>query len=731
MKYFYRNKCGYLIESSIEHFLSILYRRKVNFPFVIGYYSFDRYYFRFLLYFFAFMANRIRFIIFLFVGWFSFQPISSFGLQIKIVESQSFVSSDSMDLRWLQIVNAMGHTGSIVPQTTLDNSSFFASTDVLIISSGSINLPANRLNTISQFLQIGKPVYLQGEYFCNASTNQGFAALVNNLGGSFTWGNTTNGILTLNILGSFSNTNQSTTILNGFNFGCQGTGCGIQYFLELNAKFYGYFFCPSNPSYGSLIHVTDQDWINFSNNNLLMQNIITHLTTGSLCSPSTFTPLNLGSDTTLCNGQSLVLQATNPNSNYLWQDGATTPTYTVQQAGSYWVQVSNSCGVFRDTIQVNYAPAPNVNLGSDTLVCAGQSITLQAFNTGATYLWQDGTTNAFYSPTVGGIYWVQVSIGGCKISDTVIVNFIPSPVVQLGNDTILCEGSSLFLNASTTGATNYIWNTGSQSNTLLVTQSGLYSVTVNTTCGNVTDQININFRAVPQVTLGDDITLCSGNSLTLDATTANVTSYRWNDGLTLPERTISAGGLYWVEISDGFCTDRDSILINQINNLQVFLGDDTILCKGQKLSLDASYANATYLWQDNSIGSMYTIQEPGIYWVKVSVDPCFTADTIQVNYYDQPCTCLLQMPNAFSPNNDRLNDEFKWVSNGGLIELKEMIIYSRWGDIAFQARNVFDGWDGKIKGVDAPIGTYFYYVKYRCSYSNQEYVLKGDVTLIR
>ena len=115
----------------------------------------------------------------------------------------------------------------------------------------------------------------------------------------------------------------------------------------------------------------------------------------------------------------------------------------------------------------------------------------------------------------------------------------------------------------------------------------------------------------------------------------------------------------------------------------------------------------------------------------MSINQCSDSDTIEVKYYDQPCTCVVNMPNAFSPNNDLLNDEFKWISNGGDISIKSFIIYSRWGDIVFNARNIFDGWDGKIKGSEASIGTYFYFLKYTCAYTGKEVVLKGDVTLIR
>jgi hypothetical protein len=72
----------------------------------------------------------------------------SYAANITIIESQSFNFGHDMDLKWQTTASSMGHTASILPQTTLDNNSFFGSTDVLIISSGVITLSAARVSTI-------------------------------------------------------------------------------------------------------------------------------------------------------------------------------------------------------------------------------------------------------------------------------------------------------------------------------------------------------------------------------------------------------------------------------------------------------------------------------------------------------------------------------------------------------------------------------------------------------
>ena len=654
------------------------------------------------------------------------------ALHVTIIESQSYLNTDVMDVKWKNIAISMGYTASVVPQTTLDNSTFFATTDVLIISSGSIALPANRVATIQQFLQTGKPVFLQGEYQCSLSTNQAFSTLVNTLGGTFSWGGTTNGIMQMNILGSFANAQIpiQNPVLDNFNFGCHGTGCGIQYFLERNGLFYGYFFCPPNPTYGRLIQITDQDWINGNTNDTLMKNVITHLVDPALCSATNFTPTNLGNDTTLCNGSSITLNATNSNATYLWQNGSTNPIFTVNSAGTYWVRVTNNCGVFSDTIHINYAPSPVVNLGNDTTSCAGHPVVLNATTSGATYLWQDGSTNPTFTAMFSGIFSVKVTIGGCSARDTIIINFFPSPLLELGDDTTLCDGQSILLNAGNTPGAVYHWQNGAVTSTYPVTQAGTYSVDVTTGCGTATDSIHIAYKPIPEVFIGNDTIVCEGNSFSLNAFTPNA-AYEWDDQSVLPMRNVNNAGLYWVDVTVDHCSARDSIQVDYQQRPIVSLGDDVTLCLGDSKLLNAATPNAVYQWQDNSIGSTFKVTEKGLYWVIVNVNNCIGSDSIFVDYYEQSCNCKMLVPNAFSPNRDGKNDEFKYLVNENNIELKEFIIFDRWGGLAFKSQNINDSWDGAIKGSPADIGAYYYQIRYKCNFTGEEFFLKGDVTLLR
>jgi len=210
------------------------------------------------------------------------QPGIASGFSITIVESRSYNSGHDMDLEWQAVAQSMGHTATIVDQTALDNTDFFAATDILIVSSGVIDIPSNRRTTIQQFIEQGGPVYLQGEYLLDFQANQTFQEIVNALGGSFSWIGTTSGDLNPMIVsGTLSSTPNTVPTLGYFWYGCTGSGDGtIENFLTYGSEYYGFIFTPPNSNYGKVICDSDQDWIGQSESHpesrLLMENIIAY-----------------------------------------------------------------------------------------------------------------------------------------------------------------------------------------------------------------------------------------------------------------------------------------------------------------------------------------------------------------------------------------------------------------------------------------------------------------------
>src|SRR4029078_10896259 len=192
-----------------------------------------------------------------------------------IISSQAEHTMQDMDSVWSQVILRMGHTPTIVPQSTLDNEMFFSGTDILIVSNAVIGLTTLEVNTILQFVKSGKPVYLQSEYLPNYTTNQAFTFIINSLDGSFTWNNVFSDFLDRNVIGTYRYTNNIVNTVR-FWYSVSGTGdCNTINFLEYGGAYHVFQYIPTNPSYGSIITTADQDWILSRLSLQLMENIIT------------------------------------------------------------------------------------------------------------------------------------------------------------------------------------------------------------------------------------------------------------------------------------------------------------------------------------------------------------------------------------------------------------------------------------------------------------------------
>jgi len=269
---------------------------------------------------------------------------------------------------------------------------------------------------------------------------------------------------------------------------------------------------------------------------------------------------DLGKDTILCPNQFLILDATNPNASYLWQDNSTNPTFSVIQNGLYWVKVTNTCGSNTDSIRLEYDSLPSVDLGTDTSICQGDVLQLNASNPEAVYLWNNGSTDQRLLVNYPGKFWVKVTSRCGSGSDTIKINLNPLPYLSLGKDTVLCEGESLQFNVNNPNSV-YKWQDNSVNPIYEVRQNGLFWVEL-TNCGVSRDSINVSFLKIPQPDLGIDRELCQESGLLILTISGSAATYLWSTGSTQPIAPIFSPGVYSVKASNGRCSGIDSIRIN-------------------------------------------------------------------------------------------------------------------------------------------------------------------------
>ncbi|MEI7596619.1 MAG: gliding motility-associated C-terminal domain-containing protein [Bacteroidota bacterium] len=134
------------------------------------------------------------------------------------------------------------------------------------------------------------------------------------------------------------------------------------------------------------------------------------------------TKVDLGNDTTLCESETLKLDASLPNASYKWQDNSSNSEFVVNQTNTYWVEVtSNGCSDI-DSIKVDYNPIPSINLGNDTIICSNIDFFLNAYTENASYLWNNGSNNATLKVSNAGFYNIQITVDGCINSDSIFIS---------------------------------------------------------------------------------------------------------------------------------------------------------------------------------------------------------------------------------------------------------------------------------------------------------------------
>jgi len=243
-------------------------------------------------------------------------------------------------------------------------------------------------------------------------------------------------------------------------------------------------------------------------------------------------------------------------------------------------------------IDLTVSEVPSFDIGEDTTTSVQNSLIFDIGQNFASYLWNDGSTNS--TVTVDGsnygagthqIYVTATNASGCAFTDTVSVTFIAAPVVEIASSTgnnSVCIGESISLTAS--GGLSYEWQT--QDGSILSEEANLEvspnsSTTYNVIVldefgGRVEEEITITVNPLPNFDLGDDISIASDESFTLDVG-VDFASYLWNDGST--EKTLevlgSDYGLGNFEINvvvtdENGCTNSDTVILTVTEPLSLF-----------------------------------------------------------------------------------------------------------------------------------------------------------------
>ncbi len=236
---------------------------------------------------------------------------------------------------------------------------------------------------------------------------------------------------------------------------------------------------------------------------------------------------------------------------------------------------------------------------------------------------------------------------------------------------------------------------------------------------------------LPYVNFETDTTICcSTQPFTLIATNPNAT-YLWQDGSTASSFPVTTAGTYWVQVSLGnSCSIIDSIHVDcAIVPSDNFFLHDTTLCEGLPLDVTIPNYYNSIRWSDGDILS-YTkrFELPGYYYVELK-SQCLSLFK-DFNLFYKDCNCYLYYPNAFTPNEDNINECFaaKYECD---FDYYHFYIYNRWGELIFHTNDPSACWDGTYKNRVVPQGVYVWIVDYSGTITHGMQTRKGTVTVVK
>jgi gliding motility-associated-like protein len=460
---------------------------------------------------------------------------------------------------------------------------------------------------------------------------------------------------------------------------------------------------------------------------------------------------------TICLGATSNLSATSSvtGSTYNWDQGlgaganhtvnpVTTTTYTV-------TGTANGCTGTANAI-VTVFPSLIIDISTiDSILCIGDSTQLTVIGApgGSSYLWSTASTqgNIIVKPITTTTYSVTASSAGCDGTSDILITVNPLPTVSLSNDTI-CNGDNANLLAS--GASAYIWNTGSTTNPLNVTPTltTSYSVTGTDVNGCVdTASAEVMVVDIPSLNISGTDAHCNqsdGSATVIVTGGSGVYTYAWNTTNTNSQLNNIPSGTYTVTVSDNGCDATASINIANLSGPQAVFTVNTDEAEINELIqfTDASMGATTWNWDfgdgqgASGLDPTHSYSFPGLYTSCLVVEDGFGCE-------DSTCKKILirrlftfYIPNSFSPDENNINDIFIPTGVGIDEDRYIMQVYDRWGKLVFETEDLYTGWNGTINGTsisdDEIMGAVFlYYFKVFEEYTDIDHEYRGVITLIK
>ena len=375
---------------------------------------------------------------------------------------------------------------------------------------------------------------------------------------------------------------------------------------------------------------------------------------------------------------------------FVWSSGNTinNATNIIDSSGVYFVTASDVQGCkSTKSILVNILPKTIVTSNFQKTICNGKS---------------------YLGHNKSGIYidTLKTSLG-CDSVRTLNLEVLDLKIDKFDNLTEICRGKKLELHPIITPMNlpiKYKWSTGDTLAKIIVLKSGIYNLNIDNGVCTYKDSIIIVDGLAPK--LKDNDTLCVNNvPIILDSEASeNNLSFFWipNNSITKTISIIKPGNFQVKVSSPAGCESTRNFTV--VSPAIVELGNDRFFCQGDSLELIpsiSSLGSVDYQWSSSETTKNLKVSKAGNYKLTVNQKGCSVSDSISI--FSKSCVKILA-PNAFSPNNDGINDIFSiFISNAKVLSLQ---IFDRWGSIIYFDENQNPTWNGCIQENLCLPGTY-------------------------
>jgi gliding motility-associated-like protein len=473
-------------------------------------------------------------------------------------------------------------------------------------------------------------------------------------------------------------------------------------------------------------------------------------------------------DTAYCADSFLLEAKLTSGVNYVWDDGSTGTSRYVNQTGTYWISyqvLGSQCDEYADTFHTAVLEVKRTYFTTTTFegMCAADTFLMVAAHAdGKTYTWEDGTLGMSRKMNRSGIFWVTYwSDTACELFvDTFLLSYPHKDYeVSFITDTLICQNDTIsFKNTSNVHFNQFDWSfgDGNNANSREPTHGylgiGTYQVQligkINEICLDTALITIVVDPIIPIDFVTDRNNICVGESITLShqINSNTLVSLQWDFGdsaqqTALEEYSIkhayAIAGIMPVKLNAQFRACADSFLTDTIYVFdlpQVDLGKDSSMClNGVPIVLKnlrpAPEGIFHYVWNTGSETETLKVTQPGSYSLTVSSVPmgCSSTESIAITK-----DCYMDIPNAFTPNGDGINDYFfprQYLS--AQVTSFRLQVFNRWGQVVYVTTNKEGrGWDGKFNNEVQPQAVYVYNIEaHMINGITEQY--QGNVTLIR